>query len=144
MLWEWANDTAVRAVSFCPEPIPWDEHQNWFRTKLGDQNAIFYLVVGKDELPVGSVRYQIEGQRAVVSINVPAPFRGKGYSRRMLALANERLFHDTSVVTADAYVKPDNVASLRLFRSAGFKRVGRKTVKGQEAVHFALEKNGWS
>ena len=38
-LWRWANDDAVRAASFHPEPIPWDDHVAWFQRLLASESA---------------------------------------------------------------------------------------------------------
>jgi RimJ/RimL family protein N-acetyltransferase len=59
-------------------------------------------------------------------------------------MATEELFQTTNVTTIDAYVKPTNEASLRLFRRAGFKQEDSRVIHGQQAVHFILQKNGKS
>jgi UDP-2,4-diacetamido-2,4,6-trideoxy-beta-L-altropyranose hydrolase len=144
LLWEWANDSEVRTVSFSPEPIPWDQHLRWFHSKLADLNALLYLVTDPEETPVGEVRYQLEGTRAVVSICVGPEFRGKGYGNRILKMATEELFRSTQVKKIDAYVKPENEASLRLFASAGFTLGTTVQLGGQRAVHFVLGRNSVS
>src|SRR5207253_11507460 len=52
LLWEWANEPAVRAVSFNPEPIPWDQHQQWFAAKLNDRACIFWIAEDNPGTPV--------------------------------------------------------------------------------------------
>jgi RimJ/RimL family protein N-acetyltransferase len=138
LLWEWANDPEVRAVSFSPKPIPWDQHLQWFHSKLADPNALLYLVTDLEDAPVGEVRYQREGTRAVVSICLGPEFRGKGYGNTILKMATEELFRSTQVKKIDAYVKPENEASLRLFTSAGFTLGATGQVGGQRAVHLVL------
>jgi len=139
-LWEWANDPEVRPVSFATEPIPWERHLEWFNCKLRDPNAVLYLVVDGEAIPAGQVRFQIDGQRAAVSISLAPPFRGKGYGSAVLAMATEDLFRTTAVKEIDAYVKPNNAASLRLFARAGYIRERIEAINGQQAVHFVSEK----
>ncbi len=116
-LWEWANDPEVRPVSFATEPISWERHLEWFNSKLCDPNAVLYLVVDSGGIPAGQVRYQIDETRAAVSISLAPQFRGKGYGEVVLKMATEDLFRTTAVTQIDAYVKPNNTASLRLFRT---------------------------
>ena len=139
-LWQWANDPEVRPVSFASEPIPWERHLEWFNSKLRDPNAVLYLVVDGEDIPAGQVRFQIDGSVAAVSISLAPPFRSKGYGRVVLAMATEDLFRTTAVKQIDAYVKPNNAASLRLFIRAGYSREKIEAIGGQEAVHFVLKK----
>jgi UDP-2,4-diacetamido-2,4,6-trideoxy-beta-L-altropyranose hydrolase len=140
-LWEWANDPEVRPVSFATEPIQWERHVEWFNAKLRDPHAVLYLAVDGEGVPAGQVRYQTDNDRAAVSISMAPPFRGKGYARVVLAMATEDLFRTTAVEEIDAYVKPDNAASLRLFTRAGYIRKRIETIGGHQAVHFVLKKS---
>ena len=141
LLWEWANDPDVRAVSFSTEPIPWEQHVTWFKTKLADPNAVLYLAIDSENVPVGQVRYQITPPDAVVSIDLAAGFRGKGLGGMALAKATEDLFATTEVATVHAYVKPDNEPSIKLFNSAKFTRRGVESIRGRPALHFVLERS---
>jgi UDP-2,4-diacetamido-2,4,6-trideoxy-beta-L-altropyranose hydrolase len=142
LLWEWANDPAVRAASFSSEYIPWKHHQDWFGAKLADPNSVLYLAANPDNVLVGQVRYQVEGPRAQLSVSLASEFRGKGYGNRIIAMATVELFRTTNVTTIDAYVKPTNEASIQLFLGAGFKQQDTQTIHGQQAVHFILQRNG--
>lgn len=141
LLFAWANDPEVRASSFSSDVIPWERHKEWFREKLADPNALLYLVMGPSDGPIGQVRYDIDGSRALVSISLSAGFRGKGYGGKCLSLAVEELFLNTSATLIDAYVKPTNESSLRMFLNAGFQRQKDTSFAGQPAVHLILEKN---
>lgn len=139
-LWEWANDPQVRPVSFATEPISWERHLEWFNSKLRDPNAVLHLVADSSEIPAGQVRYQIDNTRAAVSISMAPQFRGKGYGEVVLKMATEDLFGTTAVKQIDAYVKPNNTASIRLFTRAGYTRGRTEMIRGQQAIHFVLEK----
>lgn len=141
VFWEWANDPIARAASFRNKTISWQHHTQWFRAKLADPNAILYTATSSDGLPIGEVRYQIDGGRAVLSIGLGAGFRGRGLGRTLLALGIERLFQDSAVQFIDAYVMPGNEASMKLFAGAGFRRFPPEVIEGQEALHFVLEKS---
>jgi spore coat polysaccharide biosynthesis predicted glycosyltransferase SpsG len=40
LIWEWASDPTVRAVSFTSVPIPWETHVRWFDSKLSDRKLL--------------------------------------------------------------------------------------------------------
>jgi UDP-2,4-diacetamido-2,4,6-trideoxy-beta-L-altropyranose hydrolase len=141
VFWEWANDAEARAASFRCKPISWEDHEKWFREKLADPKAIFYTATDKNGLPAGEVRYQIEGKRALLSINLGARFRNRGLGRKILAVATERLFQDCEAESIDAYVKATNEASLKLFAGAGFSRFGSEVIEGQEGIRFKLARS---
>ncbi len=119
-LWEWANDPAVRAVSFHPDPIPWKTHCAWLRRKLED-GRVLLLIAETDAGPAGMVRFEREEDgNAVVSVIVAASARGRGWGSKIIA-AGTRRFADTSGCTlVRAYIKPGNRASVSVFERAGY------------------------
>lgn len=124
LLFEWANDPEARASSFSTKPIAWDEHEAWFRARVASPDHRLYIAMDGAR-PAGYVRYQLDGPRAVVSVSLARAYRGRGYGSRIIAAGSDELFATTGVTRIDAYVKPENVASLRAFRSAGFADAGR-------------------
>jgi UDP-2,4-diacetamido-2,4,6-trideoxy-beta-L-altropyranose hydrolase len=142
LLWEWANDPEIRAGAFSPGPIPWESHVQWFTARLADPGSVIYIAMDAEGATVGQVRYQLHGSRAMLSVNLGRQFRGKGYARQVVHLANQRLFQVSDVRFIDAYVKPDNLPSLKTFSAAGFGREGITEVRGEKAVHFVLARNG--
>lgn len=159
LFWEWANDAQARAASFRNKTISWEHHANWFESKMQDANAVLYTATRQDACgpiatkpnsaecagtPVGQVRFQIEGQRAVLSISLGCAYRGRGWGKEILKLAVGKFFQEYEADFIDAFVKPANVASLKLFENAGFERVAPAVVEGQEAVHFVMGKIQWA
>lgn len=142
LLWEWASDPQIRAAAFSPDAIPWENHVKWFTARMADPDSVFYIALNAGATAVGQVRYQLQQDRAVLSLNLGREFRGKGYSRRLVKLANQKLFQSSNVKFVDAYVKPDNAASLKTFASAGFRREGMIEVHGESAIHFTFDRNG--
>jgi UDP-2,4-diacetamido-2,4,6-trideoxy-beta-L-altropyranose hydrolase len=138
LIWEWANDPAVRAASFSSEPIPWEQHRQWFRAKLNDPDCVFYIAIDEEETPIGQVRYDVSGHEAVVSISLDVNFRGKGYGSAIIEFAARKLYRTVGAKLIHAYVKTDNEASISAFLKAGFKKMEPTTVCGQPVVHLAL------
>lgn len=138
LLWDWANDPEVRAVSFSAEPIPWEHHINWFQARLNAPNCWFYIALNRDDVPIGQIRYDLERDRAVVSISVARNFRHQGYGSTLIRLASQQLFQDSDVTMIHAYIKPENETSMRVFLKADFQDMGTTIVKGHQAIHLVL------
>lgn len=140
LLWEWLNDPAVRAVAFESGTVPWEGHVAWFRRKIADPHCQMYVVLDEQDDPVGQVRFDIDPDRlaAVVTISVARERRRRGVGQEALRLACARLFADTETGQVVAYIRPHNLASLRMFEKAGFVRAGTERVKRHEAVRMTL------
>jgi len=141
LLWEWANDLVVRSLSFSPEPIPFETHVSWFAQKLSDPDVRLYIGLGADDEPIGQVRFDIDDAAATLSISVAGASRGRGYGAKLVDEAVRRLFQTSAVELVEAFVKPDNAASLAVFRKAGFTNTGARVVRGQPAVRFILQRS---
>ena len=87
------------------------------------------------------VCYKLQGKRASLSINVGAAFRGQGSGRRLLFLATQELFDNSDATCIDAFVRPANQPSVRLFEGAGFRSVGIQTVRGEQVIHYVLNES---
>ena len=141
LLWEWANDPEARAVSFSSEPIAWEQHVEWFESKLKDPRCIFYIAMNSDGLPIGQVRYDLDGNEAVISISIDQRFRGKGYGSTIIWLASQKLFEVSDVTVIHAYVRQSNPASARAFVKAGFRNMGMRRIREHQAIHLVLQKD---
>ena len=142
LLWEWMNDPVVRAASFSTEPIPWENHARWFRTKLSDPNCYYYILLSQEGVPVGQVRLDTSGDKAEISISIASNFLGHGYGSQAILLASKHLFKETMIARIYANIKPNNSDSISAFTNAGFKIAGTvKVLKGHEAVQMVLDRN---
>ncbi len=140
LLWRWANDPEVRRVSFSSEPILWEEHKNWFRSKISDQNCIFYIALEKNDIPIGQTRFDIKGDEANISISLDKIYRGKGYGNELIKISSERIFNDSKVNLIHAYVKNSNKISAISFLKAGYIQKEITEINNHTAVHFILNK----
>ncbi len=139
-LWEWANDTLVRSVSFSRDPISWEDHLAWFATKRADASSRFYIGFDPDGDPLGQVRFDLQGAGAEVSVSLDARFRGRGYGSALVLAGSRKVLGETGVARLDAYVKPGNEPSVHAFLNAGYQDAGRTMVRGHEALRFVLER----
>ena len=119
-LLSWRNEPATRRFSFDTRLIDEDEHGRWFKAKLSDPTSVI-LIAEDDDVPVGQVRLDsVEQDRAEVSISVAPAVRGRGMATEALRLAILQAPELLGVRRLYARIKPENEASLRLFRAVGF------------------------
>ena len=112
----------------------------WFRSRLHDPQSLLYTAVNRAGEPIGMVRYQFEQTHAILSINLGAAFRGKGYGRKLLFLSTQEVFEKAGMTAIDAFVRPSNQPSVRMFEAAGFRNAGLEKVHGDQAIHYVLDK----
>ncbi len=124
-IFDWANDENTRQMSHTTDLVDWDEHNVWFNSSLIDPSRL--LLICEDEnlkKKIAVVRFDVDGERAVVSINVSPNMRGKGKAKECLkdAISSFKTIF-SSVRFIDAEIKSLNVASKRSFVAVGFEFV---------------------
>jgi UDP-2,4-diacetamido-2,4,6-trideoxy-beta-L-altropyranose hydrolase len=138
-IWEWANDPVTRRMSFSSEPIAWETHVQWFEHRLKDASCLFLIGEDQSGTPIGQVRYEGEKPYEVtISVSIAPEFRGRGYGEAMIALSIDELLPHPKLI--HAYIKPDNLASIRAFEKAGFVDHGMTTVKDSPAKHYVYSR----
>ncbi len=142
LVYKWANDPDSRAASFSTDPIAWEEHIQWFGRKLTDPDCILFIALDREGSPLGQVRFESEGNNAdaVISTSIDSSFRGRGMGSLIILRAAEELFRRRPISRINAFIKPQNRASIRSFERAGFIKVGMKIIKGNEALHYIKER----
>ena len=122
LLWQWANDPETRRNSFHTEQITLEEHKAWLSRVLADENTKIYILLEKN-VPVGQVRLSFSN-RWQISYSIAPVFRGHGYGKLLLQMAEKELIQNGHVGDLlFAEVKKHNVASRKIFTSLGFKLV---------------------
>ena len=144
LIWQWANDPEVRAVSFAPEPILYEDHVNWYETRLNDAGCCIYIAddiaENSDIESVGQIRFDLKDKEALISISLDRKFRGQGHGARIIELAARTFLASTDTKTIHAYIKKNNTASLAAFKKAGFSPEISVLVNNQPAHHLILAK----
>jgi RimJ/RimL family protein N-acetyltransferase len=140
LIWKWANELEVRALSFASDAIPYDDHIKWFERKINSPDCYLYIAENSNDKPVGQIRFELEGNNATISISLDRKFRNKGYGSKMIALASQNIFENSKVNVIHAYIKKGNIVSASAFKKAGFIFIEDALIKGQHAVHLILEK----
>ncbi len=138
MIWEWANDPETRKASFSSDPIPWEDHREWFRTKLADVHHRFFVAYNDRDEPVGQVRFDCTGKNAVISVSIAPTMRGKKYATELVTLGCRAAFADCEINVIDAFIKPENKASVAVFEKSGFTARAPTNIKGRASFHYML------
>jgi len=141
LLLAWANDPVVRGNAFSSDPIPKDAHERWFSGKLASSDCRIFIAVDRDEVPVGQVRFDRDGESAEVDISVAAAARGRGLGTRILRLGTAKIIHSTDIKTIIARVKTGNTASKKIFEQAGYRCTGTAHVKGSDVYEFEFRRS---
>lgn len=133
-----SNDPEVRLNSFNQEIINIEDHEKWFQNKIHDHNCLFLVAESGQEF-IGQIRFELN-QEAVVSISISKPFRGLGMARKLL---KESLHYFRSEFPLceklTALIKEDNIKSLKLFESCGFRFEEKTTINNVKALKLVLD-----
>jgi RimJ/RimL family protein N-acetyltransferase len=142
LIWQWANEPEVRAVSFAPEPIVYEDHVKWFETKLNNADCCIYIAddiaANSDLSTVGQIRFDLQEEEALISITLDRKFRGQGRGAQIIELASRTFLASSDAKIIHAYIKKDNTVSLAAFKKAGFSSLKSVLVANQAAHHLIL------
>ena len=135
LYFEWANDPQTRQQSFNAEPISWENHEAWFARKMADPNALLLVFDTDDNVPVGQVRFEKQANgEVIIGVSVDKDFRGRGLASVLIREACTDCRVKWGNVPVTAYIKPENVASVRAFGKAGFGGLHQSSKFGVESV----------
>ena len=118
LLFNWANESIVRANSINKEHIVWENHLKWFNEKINNaERNIFILCCGEKSL--GQIRIDKNDSFWDIDYSVDFQHRGKGFGKELVKLLLEKF----SLYKFRAIVKKQNKASINVFTKLGFKKV---------------------
>jgi len=134
-----SNEDSVRANSFNQDKIKLSEHRRWFEAKLEDKNSIMLkALIGK--LLAGQVRLDIKNNIALIGVSVSEKFRGRGVGSMLIGIAIEKAA-ERDVETIEAYIKPENQSSVKLFEKNGFVYDSTAEISRNQAMKYILKVN---
>lgn len=119
LLYEWANDSEVRANSFASQEISYETHMEWFHKKLNDKQSDIYIYE-IDGVPVGQVRLEYKEKDTIISYSIQRDYRNQGYGFNMLKWIEANSILERPGTTLIGYVKYSNTGSIRVFEKLGY------------------------
>jgi len=133
ILLQWANDPETRRQSFRTDPIALEEHRRWFAEKIREPHVLFLIGMDQDTA-VGTLRFEPDGDAALVNITIDPFRRGRGYGSDLLRAGVRFAVEQDYARRFRALVKATNVHSMKCFFNAGFSKVGEQFVAGIPVV----------
>ena len=121
-IFDWRNDELTRQMSHTSAFVDWNGHSGWFAASLTNKNRL--ILICEEESTnekVAMVRFDVEGNRALVSINLSPKMRGKRKAKGCLSDAIsffQKSYSDVRFI--DAEIKSINIASQKSFIGEGF------------------------
>jgi UDP-2,4-diacetamido-2,4,6-trideoxy-beta-L-altropyranose hydrolase len=116
LLYQWANDPAVRLNSFNQSPIPLEVHRIWFENKIAEITSLF-LVARIQGTPAGMIRYDLKESQGVISYLIDRNFRGKSLGALLLQKGEQVLRSQyPEITTLIGHVQETNLASVISFQ----------------------------
>ncbi|WP_210509021.1 bifunctional UDP-2,4-diacetamido-2,4,6-trideoxy-beta-L-altropyranose hydrolase/GNAT family N-acetyltransferase [Naasia sp. SYSU D00057] len=138
-LFDWRDDPATRAASRSTGALEWTSHAAWVRATLADPMRSL-LIARTEGAPAGTVRFdRLDEGSAEISITLAPSARGRGLAQPVIAAAMAWLAAQPSpprLVIAE--MRPENGASQRAFRAAGFTGDGAAGADGMVRLSAAL------
>lgn len=140
LLWKWRNEENTRKWSFDGAYIPYEEHKNWFLSKLNSADSLILIVSDKSKRDIGQVRFDKSPDgSAEVGISIIDMERDKGYGSSALRLACKYALGKLNITRVIAHIKGGNKASIKAFTKAGFINRGSLEFKGHKAIEMQWE-----
>ena len=130
LLFQWRNLDQIISLSSTRRAVTWPEHSAWF-SGIHNNNRIISYIIEFEELPVGHLRFELEGgSLAVITIYLIPGFYGRGIGSSSILLACNKLkqCHE-EIHSVQAKIRSDNLRSIRSFNKAGFVMVHTPSMK---------------
>ncbi len=136
LLFEWRNDPFIVARSSSQRTVTWEEHQAWLERTLSRSDRLV-LVITEGQRELGQVRFEREGNQAVISVFLLQAHTGAGRGVEAIRLGCQQALHLwPDVETLVAHVRMDNLPGRKAFLRAGFSESTPTEATPRE--HFCL------
>ncbi len=144
--YKWINNPEVRIQSYNSSLVDFENHKNWFESKIKDELYFMLIFQNLDKQKIGQVRIQKIGDKeSLIGISVDENHRGNNHASRMLNIASKYFLSLNSDFIINAFIKVKNLGSEKAFKKAGFEF--KQTVVHENSNSFHLIKKineNWS
>ena len=136
LLMQWRNRPEIIALGSSQRPVNAVEHAEWFVRTLKSESRCLFIVLFNN-LPIGQIRFEIgQCNHAEISVFLLNEYTGKGLGVKVIVDGCKLAFDAFPVAGCIiAFVRENNITSLRAFLKAGFERDPSGT---QRSEHYCL------
>lgn len=124
LLLAWRNDSETRWASRSTALVGASEHEAWFRESLGNPSRMILICEDQSARPFATVRFDATttagSTECEVSISVEPNARGSGRGPVALRACERYALDAMTIRRFKAYIRRDNLKSLRLFEGCGY------------------------
>lgn len=121
-IFNWRNDEKTRMMSHTTDMVEWEGHSKWLESTLENPNrCLLMCCIGESNDNVAIVRFDVDADTALISINLAPSMRNKGLAKPCLQEAMDffkKIYNDVDCIKAE--IKSINTASRRAFEGVGF------------------------
>lgn len=128
-----SNDDMVRQNSINKNKILWENHVKWFDQRIKNVEEPFFIVENEKNDFVAQVRFD-KKEYNLISISISSKYRGKGLASYIIRVCSEK----SGLSPVVAYVKQENVSSLKAFKKAGYNEVDKTLIDNQTYVRLSF------
>jgi RimJ/RimL family protein N-acetyltransferase len=138
----WINDPEVRSLSFNSKKINYNDHVNWFNSKINDKDCVMLIFYDYNSECVGQIRFQKDNKKeALISFSVDKNHRNKKYGSKILCLGPKYFLQLNPTFIIKGYVKVENIRSQKVFENAGFIKEDIVEFENHKSFLYVNKKN---
>lgn len=131
--YNWTNDPEVRKYSYNSSPVSLESHTSWFQRKIQDPNVLMLIYTNSMNKIIGQVRIETTSGESIIGISIDKNHRGKGYASRIIEITSVK-FKELNKKPITAYIKVENIASIKAFEEAGYRNKEFVSIDGNESI----------
>lgn len=131
------HDKYVKKYYKGNEKSQWKTHKKWYKFLIKSDYYELYTVLDDEQSFFGYVKFEIDGECAIINVYIIESIRGKRYSEKIIELSLNKIRkkrQDISIVLA--YILEENLFSKKAFARLGFIFDCMEKYKGVEHMLF--------
>jgi spore coat polysaccharide biosynthesis protein SpsF len=118
--YELRNESKTKKNSCYQGKIKYSDHLKWYKKKIKDKKANFFIAFANKSINVGIVRYETKKLLTYVSISIHRKFRNLGYGSKLLKMSEKFLKKKLIIISK---IKKKNIPSIKIFHKNNYKLI---------------------
>lgn len=116
----------------------YQRHRKWYEFIINSDSFIFFIFEDENKNFIGTARYALDEEQAVLSVYIKENFRGQNLSKKLI-LNTIDILKNKNIKYVLAYILPENTISINLFKKLEFNNYCFENYDGVK--HLLFEKN---